>query len=153
MSIPNRAIVLVLVLAACRDAQTPSHVQARTSPASQRTGTVADPLPSWNGSPAKTAIVQFVSNVTRAGGPFFVAPAERIAVFDNDGTLWVEQPMYAQLAFALDRVKQLAPTHPEWKTQQPFAGILAGDPNAITSSGEAGIAELVAQTHANTTTD
>src|SRR4051812_18501975 len=74
-----------------------------------------DPFPSWNDTPTKQAIVEFVGRVTKNGGPDFVAPAERIATFDNDGTLWVEQPMYVQLAFALDRVKALAPLHPEWK--------------------------------------
>src|SRR5262245_40118930 len=80
----------------------------------------AEPLPSWNDGAAKKAIVEFVERVTKEGGPDFVPPAERIATFDNDGTLWAEQPMYFQLAFALDRVKALAPQHPEWKTQQPF---------------------------------
>jgi hypothetical protein len=75
----------------------------------------SDPLPSWNDTSTKRAIVDFVGRVTKAGGPDFVAPAERIATFDNDGTLWVEQPMYVQMAFALDRVKALAPLHPEWK--------------------------------------
>jgi hypothetical protein len=77
----------------------------------------ADPLPSWNDGPAKQAIMTFVTDVTNAGGPDFVPPAQRIAVFDNDGTLWVEQPMYTQLAFVLDRVKALAPEHPEWQEQ------------------------------------
>jgi len=77
-----------------------------------------DPLPSWNDTAAKGAIVEFVGRVSKAGGPDFVAPAERIATFDNDGTLWVEQPMYVQMAFALDRVKALASLHPEWKDTQ-----------------------------------
>ena len=81
-----------------------------------------DPLPSWNDGATKASIVDFVARVTTQGGPFFVPVDQRIATFDNDGTLWVEQPMYVQLAFALDRVKVMAPMHPEWKTRQPFAG-------------------------------
>jgi len=95
-----------------------------------------DPLPSWNDTPTKQAIVEFVGRVTKAG-PDFVAPAERIATFDNDGTLWVEQPMYVQMAFALDRVKTLAPTHPEWKNKEPFQSVLddeAGRPVGINES-------------------
>ena len=103
----------------------------------------ADALPSWNDGAARKAIVQFVSDVTKAGSPAFVAPAERIAVFDNDGTLWVEQPMYTQLAFALDRVKALAAEHPEWKTQEPFKSVLAGDLKSALAGGEHAIAELV----------
>src|SRR3954470_181493 len=80
----------------------------------------SDALPSWNAGPSKQAMVRFVSDVTKVGGPRYVAPAERIATFDNDGTLWVEQPIPTQLAFALDRVKALAPQHPEWKDKQPF---------------------------------
>ncbi|MBK9965791.1 MAG: haloacid dehalogenase-like hydrolase [Holophagales bacterium] len=98
----------------------------------------ADPLPSWNDGAAKKAVVGFVERVTKAGSPSFVAPAERIAVFDNDGTLWSEQPMYVQLAFALDRVKALAPQHPEWKTTAPFSAALAGDMKAVAASGREG---------------
>ncbi len=87
----------------------------------------ADPLPSWRAGPAKEAITGFVSDVTRADGPEFVPPAQRIAVFDNDGTLWVEQPMYTQLAFVLDRVKALAPQHPQWREQQAFKAAIEGD--------------------------
>jgi hypothetical protein len=95
-----------------------------------------DPLPSWNDIPTKQAIVEFVGRVTKAG-PDFVAPAESIATFDNDGTLWVEQPMYVQMAFALDRVKTLAPTHQEWKNKEPFQSVLddkAGKPVGINES-------------------
>src|SRR5262245_29280165 len=87
----------------------------------------ADPLPSWNDGTAKKAILDFVAKVTKAGSPDSVPAAERIAVFDNDGTLWTEQPMYNQLAFAVDRVKALAAKHPEWKEKEPFKGILEGD--------------------------
>jgi haloacid dehalogenase-like hydrolase len=113
----------------------------------------SDPLPSWNDTPTKQAIVDFVGRVTKAGGPDFVTPAERIATFDNDGTLWVEQPMYVQLAFALDRVKALAPLHPEWKYTDPFQSVLEGDMKAVSESGERGLVELIMFTHAGMTTD
>jgi hypothetical protein len=112
-----------------------------------------DPLPSWNDTPTKQAIVDFVGRVTKADGPDFVAPAERIATFDNDGTLWVEQPMYVQLAFVLDRVKALAPLHPEWKHTQPFQSVLNGDVKAVTESGERGLVEIIMVTHAGMTND
>src|SRR5438552_18678617 len=87
-----------------------------------------DPLPSWNDGPAKKSITEFVAKVTKEGSPDFVPPEERIATFDNDGTLWCEQPMYFQLFFALDRVKALAPQHPEWKTKERIASLLKGEP-------------------------
>ena len=104
-----------------------------------RTSAPADPLPSWNDGPAKQAIVDFVARVTTQGGPDFVPPAERIATFDNDGTLWAEQPIYFQFAFAIDRVKALAPQHPEWKEQQPFKAVLEGDMKALAAAGEKGL--------------
>ncbi len=112
-----------------------------------------DPLPSWNDGPTKKAIIEFVARVTKEGGGDFVPVAERIATFDNDGTLWSEQPIYFQLAFALDRVKALAPQHPDWKTQQPFKAVLDGDTKALAASGEKGLAELVMATHTGMTTD
>jgi hypothetical protein len=112
-----------------------------------------DPLPSWNDTAARRAIVDFVGRVTKAGGPDFVAPAERIATFDNDGTLWVEQPMYVQMAFALDRVKALAPLHPEWKDKQPFKAVLDGDMKTLAEAGEPGLVEVIMVTHAGMTTD
>jgi len=112
-----------------------------------------DPLPSWNEGPAKKSIIEFVSHVSTAGGPDFVPTPERIATFDNDGTLWSEQPIYFQFAFALDRVKALAPQHPEWKTQQPFKAVLEGDQKALAASGEKGLAELIMVTHTGMTTD
>jgi len=112
-----------------------------------------DPLPSWNEGVAKRAITDFVARVSRQGGPDFVPPAERIATFDNDGTLWVEHPMYVQLAFALDRAKALAPLHPEWKDTQPFKAALEGDMKALAESGEHGMAQLVMATHAGMTTE
>ncbi|MBB6095214.1 phosphoglycolate phosphatase-like HAD superfamily hydrolase [Povalibacter uvarum] len=112
-----------------------------------------DPLPSWNDGPSKQAIVKFVADTTRQGSTTFVAPEARIAVFDNDGTLWSEQPAYFQLLFALDRVKALAPQHPDWKTKQPFKGVIEGDTKAVMASGEKGLLELIAVTHAGMTTE
>jgi phosphoglycolate phosphatase-like HAD superfamily hydrolase len=112
-----------------------------------------DPLPSWNDGPAKARIVGFVQAVTEQGGKDYVPPADRIAVFDNDGTLWSEQPAYFQLLFAIDRVKALAPKHPEWKTKQPFKAVLEGDMKALAASGEKGLLELIMATHANLTSD
>jgi hypothetical protein len=111
-----------------------------------------DPLPSWNDGPAKKAIVEFVGKVTKEGSPDFVPAAERIATFDNDGTLWCEQPMYFQLIFALDRVKVLAPQHPEWKDKEPFASLLKGDVKAAMAGGERSIGEIMMATHAGMTT-
>ncbi|MPY72871.1 MAG: haloacid dehalogenase-like hydrolase [Alphaproteobacteria bacterium] len=113
----------------------------------------ADKLPSWNDGPAKAAIVEFVKNVTGEGGPDYVPPPDRIAVFDNDGTLWSEQPMYVQLAFALDRVKALAPQHPEWKDKQPFKAVLENDPAGLAAAGERGLVELIMATHAGMSTE
>ncbi len=109
---------------------------------------LADPLPSWNDGPAKQAIVDFVTATTTEGSPTFVAPADRIATFDQDGTLWVEQPIYTQAAFALERVHELAPQHPEWKKQDPFKSVLAGDRAAMAKFGEGQWAEIVGATHA-----
>ena len=111
-----------------------------------------DPLPSWNDGPNKQAITGFVARVTQQGGPDFVPPAERIATFDNDGTLWVEHPMYTQLAFAIDRVKALGTLHPEWNNKQPFKAALEGDMKTLAESGEHGMAELVMASHAGMTT-
>ena len=113
----------------------------------------AGSLPSWNDGPSKQAIVKFVTETTTKGAPKYVAPDERIAVFDNDGTLWSEQPLYFQALFALDRVKALAPQHPEWKDKQPFKGVLEGDTRAVLASGEKGVMELLAVTHSGMTTE
>ncbi len=112
-----------------------------------------DLLPSWNDGPTKSAITDFVRAVTTEGTSSFVMPAERIAVFDNDGCLWSEQPTYFQLLFAIDRVKQLAPQHPEWSTTEPFKAALTGDMHALAESGIKGLLELVMATHAGVTTD
>jgi len=111
-----------------------------------------DPLPSWNEGAAKQSIVDFVTRVTDPATPDFVPEAERIAVFDNDGTLWAEKPAYFQLLFVVDRVKALASEHPEWKTQQPFKAVLDGDMEALAAAGEHGLLELVMATHAGMTT-
>ncbi|HTX54162.1 MAG TPA: HAD family hydrolase, partial [Candidatus Baltobacteraceae bacterium] len=113
----------------------------------------ADPLPSWNDGKAKQSIITFVENVTKPGSPDFVPVPERIAVFDNDGTLWAEQPMYFQLFFVLDRIKALAPQHPEWKDKEPFSSLLKGDVKGALAGGEPAIVQLVMATHAGMTTD
>src|ERR1700742_4927857 len=110
-------IVIIPLLSVCARAQT-------------------DPLPSWNDTAPKKAIIAFIEKVTKEGTSDFVPVDQRIATFDNDGTLWVEQPMYVQLAFVLDRVKQLAPQHPDWKTTHPFKGVLDGDMKAVAATGE-----------------
>ena len=112
----------------------------------------ADPLPSWNEGRSKSAIQDFVAAVTREGTPDFVPASERIATFDNDGTLWCEQPMYVQLAFALDRVKALSGQHPEWKHKEPFQAVLDNDLVSLAKAGEKGMVELVMATHAGMTT-
>jgi len=111
-----------------------------------------DPLPSWHDTATKKAIVTFVEKVTKKGSPDFVPPAERIATFDNDGTLWPSHPMYTQLAFALDRIRALAPQHPEWKSKQPFKAVLDNDLEALAASGEKGMVELVMASHAGMST-
>lgn len=113
----------------------------------------ADPLPSWNDTAAKRSIVAFVEKVTAKDSPGYVPPADRIATFDNDGTLWSEQPKYFQLAFALDRVKAMAPDHPEWKDKQPFKGVLEGDLKAVIAGGKKSLVEIIAATHAGMTTE
>ncbi|MBM3544567.1 MAG: haloacid dehalogenase-like hydrolase [Alphaproteobacteria bacterium] len=112
----------------------------------------ADPLPSWNDGPTKESIIDFVTQVTTEGSPDFVEPAERIATFDNDGTLWVEQPIYTQFAFAMDRVKATANENPDWKTKQPFKAVLDGDTKALVATGQKGMLEIVAATHSGMTT-
>ena len=113
----------------------------------------SDPLPSWNDTANKQAILSFVQAVTTEGSPDFVAPSERVAVFDNDGTLWVESPIYTQLVFAMDRVRALAPDHPEWATTQPFQAVLENDFAALSAAGEKGLIELIMATHAGMSTD
>ena len=112
-----------------------------------------DPLPSWNEGAVKQKIIDFVNTVTDPSNPDYVKPAERIATFDNDGTLWVEYPMYTQFLFAFDRLKELAPQHPEWKSQQPFKGALEGDMKAVMATGMKGLMEILMVTHAGMTPD
>jgi hypothetical protein len=114
---------------------------------------VADPLPSWNNTAPKKNIITFVEKVTTAGSPDYVVPAERIATFDNDGCLWAEQPMYFQAFFIFDRIKALAPQHPEWKDKEPFASVLKGDLKSALAGGEAALIEMTMATHAGMTTE
>jgi phosphoglycolate phosphatase-like HAD superfamily hydrolase len=135
---------LLVALSACGVAMAVASVPAHAQ---------ADPLASWIDGATKARIVAFVKAATEPGGKDFVPAADRIAVFDNDGTLWSEQPMYFQLAFAMDRVKALAPQHPEWQTRQPFKAVLDGDVKTLAASGEHGLVELVMASHAGNTTD
>jgi len=139
--------LILLVPAACGG-------PAPTAPPPAPTAAVkADPLPSWNDGAPRRAIVDFVTRVTKEGGPDFVPVPERIATFDNDGTLWSEKPVPFQVVFAFDRVKALAPRHPDWRTKQPFASVLQGDMAGIAAAGEKGVVAVVAATHAGMTTD
>lgn len=126
--------------------------QAKPADAS-RSVAVADALPSWRESVARQQITEFVAAVTDASGADYVEPAERIAVFDNDGTLWAEKPLYFQLLFALDRVRALAPEHPEWESTEPFASVLRGDLHSALAGGEKALLQLVMATHAGMTVD
>lgn len=113
----------------------------------------ADPLPSWNAGPTKTSILDFVARTTKEGSPDFVPVAERIATFDNDGTLWCEKPTYFQILFAFDRIKANAEQHPEWKDKEPYKSVLAGNIEALTSQGQKALLEIVANTHSGMTVD
>ena len=117
------------------------------------TAFAADPLPSWNDTGPKKAIVQFVQSVTNKDSKDFVPRERRIAAFDNDGTLWAEQPLYFQFFFAMDRIKALAPQHPEWNTKEPYASVIKGDMKGALAAGEKGILEMVAATHSGMTTE
>ena len=119
--------------------------------AAPRVGLAAEPLASWNDGPTKQAILAFVARVTTPGSPDFVPEAKRIAVFDNDGTLWSEQPIYFQAAYIFDRIRELAPQHPEWKQEEPFASALRGDVPGALSGGVPALIELTAATHAGVT--
>jgi phosphoserine phosphatase len=144
------ASLAILGLAGCN--APPQEAAAPPAPAAAST-TSAAPLASWNDGAARKAIIDFVTRTTSEGGADFVRPAERIAVFDNDGTLWAEQPMYVQLAFALDRIKAIAPKHPEWKTAQPFKGVLEGDLKAVLAGGEHSLMQVIAASHVGNTTE
>ncbi len=127
--------------------------QPKKEQAKVETISATDPLPSWNEGASKQAIIDFVTKTTKEGTADFVPVADRIACFDNDGTLWSEQPMYFQLAFAIDRVKAMAPNHPEWKTTQPFKALLEGDMKTVMAGGEHALLQIVMTTHSGMTTE
>jgi len=118
-----------------------------------KNGTPPDPLPSWNAGSSKKAIIDFVTKTTKKDSKDFIPVADRIACFDNDGTLWAEQPMYFQLAFAIDQVKAMAPQHPEWKTTQPFQALLEGDIKTALAGGEKAIVQIMMTTHSGMSTE
>ncbi len=149
MRIRMHAVLAAVVLAGTGAACAPHHKHTDTV----RNVSVAEALPSWRESASRQQITDFVAAVTDASGPDYVAPAERIAVFDNDGTLWAEKPLYFQLLFALDRIRSLAPSHPEWSTTEPFASVLRGDLQAALAGGEKAILQIVMATHAGMTVD
>jgi hypothetical protein len=140
-------VFAVFLASGCSRDPTPS--SAPSTPSTRP----ADALPSWNEGAAKKSLVDFVARVTHEGGPDFVPPPERIATFDNDGTLWSEKPVPFQVVFAFDRVKALAPQHPEWKTREPFASLLRGDMAGVAASGEKGVLAVMGATHTGMTTD
>jgi len=137
-----------LIIAGCAGNKTEVPV---TSTDTTTTKGATDPLPSWNDGQTKTAITQFVERVTKAGGADFIAEKDRIATFDNDGTLWSEQPLYFQFIFMLDRVKAMAPQHPEWKTKEPYKTLLKGDVKAVLAGGEKTLGPLLLATHTGMT--
>lgn len=140
----------VLLMFACNNKQkeTPNE-----SPATEESTSTANPLPSWNEGDVKKSITDYVTDVTTEGGVNFIKVADRIATFDNDGTLWSEQPHYFQLFYALDQVRAMAPQHPEWKKQQPFKAVLDNDMEALMKQGEKGLLQIVAASHAGMTTE
>ena len=146
------AIVAALSFVVACSSPAPSAPGSSSTPAAAVPPGSRDVLTSWNDGPSKKALTSFVSRVTTEGSPDFIAPAERIAVFDNDGTLWAEQPMYFQLAFALDRVKALAPQHPGWATEDPFKSVLAGDLKGVMAGGEHALLQILAASHTGNTT-
>ena len=149
LPITASALVFVVWTAACGGGAQPPAAQPQAS----ATAAPSDPLPSWNDGASKRSIVDFVNRVTREGGPDWVPVPERIATFDNDGTLWSEKPVPFQVLFAFDRVKALAPRYPEWKTREPFASVLKGDMAGVGGSGEKGVLAIIATTHTGMTTD
>jgi hypothetical protein len=146
------ALAALVVVPACAPKPDSPSGPVATAGGPQAASTT-DPLPSWNETAKKQAITAFVGRVTRGGAPDFVPVPERIAVFDNDGTLWAEQPVYFQVLFIIDRVKALAPQHPEWMTREPFASVLKGDMRGVAASGEKGLMALMAATHTGMTTE
>ena len=145
-SVFNILLLLTVFLVSCNQDRGPSD-------ASQKESSATDPLPSWNDTQSKKSIMDFVTRTTTDGNDDFVAVADRIACFDNDGTLWSERPFYFQLTFAMDRIKALAPQHPEWKTKQPFKAFLEGDVKTALSGSGHSILDILLETHAGMTTD
>jgi len=146
--IMKKTVFILLVLfafVACKDNGDPKTELAAT------TQGVMDPLPSWNEGPTKSSIMEYVQEVTNEGSAMFIPVSERIATFDNDGNLWSEQPAYFQLFFAIDRIKALAPEHPEWKTTQPYQSVLENDMATLMTFGEHGLIQIVMATHAGNT--
>ncbi len=139
--------IAVLLLTSCTEQPRETKEVAKTD------AIVTDPLPSWNDGSSKKSIVDFVNKTTKEGGADFIPVADRIACFDNDGTLWSEQPLYFQFFFAMDRIKAMAPQHPEWKTKQPFKALLEGDMKTVMAGGEKALVQIVMTTHAGMTTD
>jgi phosphoglycolate phosphatase-like HAD superfamily hydrolase len=137
-------MVSALFVLSCASSQKPEAAEPKRRADAE---VVVDPLPSWNDTATKARIIEFVRTVSDPDDPAFVEPEERVATFDNDGTLWVEQPVYAEMAFALHRVKDLAQVHPEWKTQQPFKAVIEGDRDALVASGNRGLIEIVVASH------
>jgi hypothetical protein len=150
-AVSRRAILSAFAALPALPVLFPASARAQLPNSSTGQTPVGDPLPSWNDTGPKRAIFDFVERVTKQGSPSFVPEAERIATFDNDGTLWAEQPMYSQLLFALYRVKVLAPQHPEWATEEPFASLLKGDVRGALAGGEPAIAKIVMATHSGMT--
>lgn len=145
------SLIAILFLINCTQQQKEEEGSKETS--TSATATTADPLPSWNDGATKKSIIDFVTKTTKEGSADLIPVADRIACFDNDGTLWCEQPMYFQLAFAIDRIKAMAPQHPEWKTKQPFKALIEGDLKTVMAGGERSMAQILMTTHAGLTTD
>jgi phosphoglycolate phosphatase-like HAD superfamily hydrolase len=142
-------VLSALFVWSCASSQQPGTEEPKASAEAEA---FVDPLPSWNDTATKAKLLEFVHGVTDPDDPAFVEPEERVATFDNDGTLWVEQPLYAEMAFALHRVKDLAQVHPEWKTQQPFKAVIEGDRNALMEAGNRGLVEIVVASHTGMST-
>ena len=139
----------IVLIASCN--QSPPKTEALV--ADTATATFSNPLPSWNAGVSKQSILDFVTKTTKEGSPDFVPVSDRIACFDNDGTLWCEQPLYFQFLFAMDRVKAMAPQHPEWQTTQPYKALLEGDMKTVLAGGEKALVQIIMVTHSGMTTD
>ena len=142
-------VLSALLVLSCASSQQPGAEEPKANGQAEAS---VDPLPSWNDTATKVQLLEFVRRVTDPDDPGFVEPEARIATFDNDGTLWVEQPLYAEMAFALHRVKDLAQVHPEWKTQQPFKAVIEGDRAALMEAGNRGLVEIVVASHTGMST-